>query len=157
MSDEDPKMHRVPGLHGGDFVPLTLEEFQNAYCCSPPSSSSRSALLWQAGPAEALGQPFAVRRDEGRGPVRESDRVGDGHEALAGSRDEDRQGLAVGLGHQPGMGAGGDADPVGHLMGLGRALLQRGHTRADVGGVDGRAGGGVTVRIGVADDHGPEI
>jgi hypothetical protein len=31
MSDEDPKMHRVPGLHGGDFVPLTVEEFQNAY------------------------------------------------------------------------------------------------------------------------------
>jgi hypothetical protein len=31
MSDEDPKMHRVPGLHGGDFVPLMVEEFQNAY------------------------------------------------------------------------------------------------------------------------------
>ena len=31
MSDEDPKVHRVPGLHGGDFVPLTVEEFQNAY------------------------------------------------------------------------------------------------------------------------------
>jgi hypothetical protein len=31
MVDEDPKMHRVPGLHGGNFVPLTLEEFQNAY------------------------------------------------------------------------------------------------------------------------------
>ena len=31
MSDEDPKEHRVPGLHGGDFVPLTVVEFQNAY------------------------------------------------------------------------------------------------------------------------------
>ena len=58
--------------------------------------------------------------------------------------------LAVALGHQPRIRLRGGRDPLVHLLCGRRLLLEGGHALPDVRGVDGGAGRGVAVRVGVA-------
>jgi hypothetical protein len=68
-------MHRVAGLHGGDCVPLTLEEFQNAYATFlavqsgelPSDPLPKEYFNAPSGEVKAIeATPFSCRADGGR-------------------------------------------------------------------------------------------
>ena len=65
--------------------------------------------------------------------------------------------LAFLLGHQPWMGARDSLDPPGQLVRVRGLFLERDDGVAHVRGVYRRAASGVSIRIGVADQHGRNL